>query len=113
MSRLRALPVSGEVFLDSRGEGRLLRVTWHPGEQARGDGAPDDEPSGDRPLNDVVVLSLWRGAVCTGTFRLERRDVPAFVDALVEGLTGGRVPGPRGRPDLEETDGGSLDYRAG
>lgn len=124
MSQLRALPVSGEVFLDARGEGRLLRVTWHPGETAPNDREPsgntssDSAPSGsarnDRAASDVVVLSLWRGEVCTGTFRLERSDVPAFVDALVDGLAGGRVPRPRSPgPGLEETDGGSRDCRAG
>jgi hypothetical protein len=59
----------GEVFLDARGDGRAMRLTWH--HEA-----------------DVVVLSLWRDHVCTGTFRLETCDVAAFVDALVDGLRG-------------------------
>jgi hypothetical protein len=57
----------GEVFLDARGHGRALRLTWH--HEA-----------------DVVVLSLWRDRVCAGTFRLSTTDVNDFVDALVEGL---------------------------
>jgi len=57
----------GEVFLDARGNGRALRLTWH--HEA-----------------DVVVLSLWRDAACAGTFRLATADVNAFVDALVDGL---------------------------
>jgi hypothetical protein len=57
----------GEVFLDARGQGRALRLTWH--HEA-----------------DVVVLSLWRDRICAGTFRLTKSDVNDFVDALVEGL---------------------------
>jgi hypothetical protein len=59
----------GEVFLDARGDGRAMRLTWH--HEA-----------------DLVVLSLWRNHVCTGTFRLEKHDVASFVDALVDGLRG-------------------------
>ena len=63
-----ARPV-GEVFLDARGNGRALRLTWH--HEA-----------------DVVVLSLWRDETCAGTFRLVKDDVNEFIDALVEGLRG-------------------------
>jgi hypothetical protein len=58
---------NGEVFLDTRGQGRALRLTWH--HEA-----------------DLVVLSLWRDRFCAGTFRLSRSDVNDFVDALIEGL---------------------------
>jgi hypothetical protein len=57
----------GEVFLDARGQGRALRLTWH--HEA-----------------DVVVLSLWRDRICAGTFRLTKADVNDFVDALIDGL---------------------------
>jgi len=57
----------GEVFLDTRGQGRALRLTWHR-------------------ESDVVVLSLWRDRLCAGTFRLATADVNDFVDALVDGL---------------------------
>ncbi len=40
-SRSRPLPAAGEVFLDARGAGRALRVSWHA-------------------EADVVVLSLWQ-----------------------------------------------------
>lgn len=67
----------GEVFLDARGHGRALRLTWHH-------------------ESDVVVLSLWRDSLCAGTFRLATADVNDFVDALVEGL---RAPvGPSAAP---------------
>ncbi len=55
------------MFLDARGDGRALRLTWHH-------------------EVDVVVLSLWREHVCAGTFRLVRSDMNAFVGALVDGL---------------------------
>ncbi|MBA2698417.1 MAG: hypothetical protein H0U61_06535 [Nocardioidaceae bacterium] len=58
---------AGEVFLDARGNGRAMRLTWH--HEA-----------------DLVVLSLWRDDVCAGTFRLSKGDVAEFVDALVDGL---------------------------
>ncbi|MGH3471576.1 MAG: hypothetical protein ACRDPG_05975 [Nocardioidaceae bacterium] len=67
-----AYPARGEVFLDARGNGRAMRLTWHH-------------------ESDVVVLSLWRDGTCAGTFRLAREDVNEFVDALVDGLRG--LPG--------------------
>lgn len=65
-----ALPSSGQLLADARGQGRWMRVTWH------------DEV-------DLVVLSLWRQSRCIGTVRLERAQVPELVDALVTGLAGG------------------------
>ena len=67
MWRPSPLPSAGEVFLDARGDGRGLRVSWHP----------DAE---------VVVLSLWRGGTCAGTFRLPIEEVPELVGVLREGL---------------------------
>jgi len=69
----------GEVFLDARGNGRAMRLRWHP-------------------EADVIVLSLWRDGICAGTFRMPHEDVGVFVDALVDSLRG--APGvhlpPRG-----------------
>jgi hypothetical protein len=70
VARTVALPVRGEVLLDARDAGRALRVSWHH----------EDE---------LVVLSLWRGHKCTGTFQLAADDVPAFVQALTDGLAEG------------------------
>ena len=61
------LPSAGEVFLDSRGGGRALRLSWHA-------------------EVEVVVLSLWSGDTCTGTFRLAAEEVPDLVEALRAGL---------------------------
>ena len=64
---LTPLPRQGETFLDPRGGARSLRVRWH--HEA-----------------DLVVLSLWRGAECTGTFRLPSAEVPALIEVLQAGL---------------------------
>ena len=63
------LPAAGEVFLDARSDDRALRVSWHTDA-------------------GVVVLSMWRGGTCNGTFRLAVEDVPAFVELLRGGLQG-------------------------
>ena len=78
MAEVTALPARGDVFLDSRGTARALRLSWHH------DG-------------DIVVLSLWRGPVCRGTFRLPREDVPALIASLTAGLaaTGPATSRPR------------------
>src|SRR3954469_616524 len=57
----------GEVFLDARGNGRAMRLTWH--HEA-----------------DLVVLSMWRDGTCAGTFRLSKEDVNEFIDALIDGV---------------------------
>jgi hypothetical protein len=61
------LPAHGEVFLDAHREDRTLRLSWHA-------------------EAGLVVLSLWRANVCTGSFRLPAEEVPALVDALRAGL---------------------------
>ena len=75
--RVLALPTGGAVVHDARGEHRWMRVTWH------------DEAG-------VVVLSVWRDGSCVATMRVERGDVPALVNALVEGLAldGAATPPP-------------------
>ena len=67
MPAARPLPRTGSIFLDSRGDDRVLRVSWH-------------HESG------LVVLSLWRDNVCSGSFRLAVEEVPAMIDALRAGL---------------------------
>jgi hypothetical protein len=67
MHPVTPLPAAGEVFLDPRGSGRALRVSWHS-------------------EADVVVLSLWTGGTCSGSFRLAAEDVPDLIDALRDGL---------------------------
>ena len=67
MLRPSPLPSTGEVFLDQRGDGRALRVSWHP-------------------EADLVVLSLWRAGTCAGSFRLPMTEVPDLIDVLRGGL---------------------------
>jgi hypothetical protein len=73
MAAVASLPASGDVYFDSRGEGRTLRVSWH-----HADG--------------LVILSLWHANVCVGSFRLSADDVPALVETLVAGLSDGYLP---------------------
>lgn len=63
----RPLPELGSVFLDARGADRALRVSWHT-------------------EADLVVVSLWRDNVCTGSFRLAVDEVPDLIDMLRAGL---------------------------
>jgi hypothetical protein len=67
MSAARPLPVVGSIFLDARGDDRVLRVSWHS-------------------EADLVVLSLWRDNVCAATFRLSVDEVPALIQLLRAGL---------------------------
>ncbi len=67
MATARPLPETGSVFLDARGGDRALRVSWHT----------------DAGL---VVLSLWHGNVCSGSFRLAVDEVPDLIDLLRTGL---------------------------
>lgn len=67
MATARPLPATGEIFLDARGADRALRVSWHYD-------------------TDLVVLSLWRDNVCTGSFRLAVDEVPELIEMLRAGL---------------------------
>ena len=53
------------MFLDERGT--ALRVTWHP-------------------ERDLVVLSVWHGDSCVGTFRMPVQDVPRLSGLLAAAL---------------------------
>jgi hypothetical protein len=64
MAAVAPAPADVEYFLDTRGQGRALRVRRH-----------DEE--------GVVVLSVWRGDLCVGSFRLSTDDVPALIDLLL------------------------------
>jgi hypothetical protein len=83
MAGATPLPRVGEVFFDDRGEDRALRLSWHPDA-------------------DVMVLSIWNGGVCTGTFRLAARDVPVLMETLSQGVP---VPQPRGRRHAAPVEG--------
>ncbi len=67
MAAVTPTPVEVEYFLDTRGDARSMRVRWHH-------------------RDGLVVLSLWRGEECTGTFRLDIDEVPTLVEMLRSGL---------------------------
>jgi len=67
MAAISHSPQGAEFFLDTRGDARSLRVRWHH-------------------RDGLVLLSLWRGSECTGTFRLPIDEVPTLIDALRAGL---------------------------
>jgi hypothetical protein len=64
-------------FVDPRSPARRLGVSTHP-------------------EAGVVVLSLWQGEQCTGTFRLRVLDADILIDVLTEGMT--REPPPDASP---------------
>jgi hypothetical protein len=67
MATARPLPETGQVYLDARGGDRALRVSWHT-------------------ESGLVVLSLWHGNVCSGSFRLAVDEVPDLIALLRGGL---------------------------
>lgn len=77
----RLVPKSGAIYLDPRGAERALRVTWHH-------------------ESDLVVLSLWRGRTCAGSFRLPIEEVPDLIDQLRAGLTSAYAATPEAQRKL-------------
>ncbi|MFE9689546.1 hypothetical protein [Micromonospora sp. NPDC005806] len=59
------MPSFGDLFADLRGDDRTLRVSYHP----------------DR---GAVVLSLWSGTICRGSFRMPTDDVDRLLTLLTE-----------------------------
>ena len=59
------MPRFGDVFVDIRGDDRTLRISQHPDQR-------------------VVVLSLWLGTTCRGTFRMSVDQIARFVAAFTE-----------------------------
>ncbi|MEV4483074.1 hypothetical protein [Micromonospora coxensis] len=56
MGEVLPMPGFGDLFTDTRGDERTMRVSYHRERAA-------------------VVLSLWSGAVCRGSFRMAAGDV--------------------------------------
>lgn len=78
MAAVRPLPRAGSIFFDARGAERAMRVSWHE-------------------ESDLVVVSLWRDNVCSGSFRLPADEVPDLIDTLVDVMRrrGTRMPAMR------------------
>ncbi|MGR6319818.1 hypothetical protein Q2K19_26800 [Micromonospora soli] len=73
------MPSFGDLFADLRGEDRTLRVSYHP----------------DR---GAVVLSLWSGTICRGSFRMPTDDVDRLL-ALLTDVRRAATPTP---PDADD-----------
>jgi hypothetical protein len=101
MGEVLPMPAFGDLFTDVRGGDRRMRVSYH----------------GDR---GVVVVSLWAGEVCRGSFRMAAADVRGLIEILTDiemsvgastpggagpGQQAGAVAGDSGRsePSVEET----------
>jgi hypothetical protein len=68
------------VFVeDARGDGKFLRMTWHP----------------DRR---TFVVSTWDGTVCVGATRVPVEQAPALIDVLVRVLADAAAPETAGAP---------------
>jgi hypothetical protein len=82
MGEVFPMPAVGDLFTDVRGGDRRMRVSYHEGP-------------------GTVVVSLWAGTVCRGTFQLAAGDVTRLVALLsqVEPSAGATsMPGDHGNP---------------
>jgi hypothetical protein len=79
------VPVEGHLygervwFYDARGQVRRMGISSHP-------------------ADSTVVISLWQGDVCTGTFRMPAKDAARLISTLAYGMTEAI---PAQRPDSE------------
>ena len=68
------MPVEGHLyadriwFYDARGHVRRMGVSTHP-------------------ADSTIVISLWQGDVCTGTFRIPAKDAARLISTLAYGMT--------------------------
>jgi len=65
MGEVLPMPAVGDLFTDVRDGGRTMRVSYH-----------DDQ--------GVVVVSLWAGTVCRGSFRMAARELSKLISTLTE-----------------------------
>ena len=68
-------------FYDTRGTVRRMGVSAHA-------------------VDSTVVISLWQGDICTGTFRLSANDAAGLISTLAYAMT---VTLPREPPDSGRT----------
>jgi hypothetical protein len=53
------------------------------------------------PEDSTIVISLWQGDTCTGTFRLPAKDAAGLISTLAYGMTEaipGETPGTKVAP---------------
>ena len=60
-------------FYDTRSQVRRMGVSAHP-------------------VDDTMVISLWQGDFCTGTFRLPSGDAARLISTLAYGMTESMSP---------------------
>jgi hypothetical protein len=56
------------------------------------------------PADSTIVISLWQGDVCTGTFRIPANDAARLISTLAYGMTEA-IPG---QPAVTEVGEGRL-----
>jgi hypothetical protein len=66
-------------FYDARGHVRRMGVSTHP-------------------ADSTIVISLWQGDICTGTFRMPAKDAARLISTLAYGMTEAI---PSQRPETE------------
>jgi hypothetical protein len=91
MGEVLPMPTIGDLFTDVRGGDRTMRVSYH----------------GDR---DVIVVSLWVGTWCRGSFRMAAGDVSKLISTLTEirlSVDSASSPGPQRRDSAPEDAHGS------
>jgi hypothetical protein len=80
MGEVLPMPHLGDLFVDVRGEDRTMRVSCHA----------------DRGM---VVVSLWAGTLCRGSFRVSAADLDRLIDSLDDMRSTSRgVRGSAGAP---------------
>jgi hypothetical protein len=91
MGEVLPMPTFGDVFTDVRGGDRTMRISSHR-EQG------------------VVVVSLWFGPVCRGSFRMDAGDVGRLMSVLGEiGLSVDPAPDGRGLGSTAAAGAGAPD----
>jgi hypothetical protein len=80
MGEVLPMPAVGDLFTDIRGGQRTMRVSYH----------------GDK---GVLVVSLWAGTVCRGSFQMAADNVSKLIGMLHEiELTVASAPTPDPQP---------------
>ncbi|MEV0810474.1 hypothetical protein [Micromonospora sp. NPDC050200] len=88
MGEVLPMPGFGDLFTDTRGDERTMRVSYHPEREA-------------------VVLSLWSGSVCRGSFRLAADDV-GRLRALLDAIEAAPAPPAAGSGGATAAVGGEV-----
>jgi hypothetical protein len=58
------------------------------------------------PVDSTVVISLWQGDTCTGTFRMPAKDAARLISTLAYGMTEALPGDPAGTDESQSRLGG-------